>query len=712
MGLIRPDVMAPGRFIKSCYGENGYAYANGTSTSAPIVAGTIALMLSKNPFLLPEEIDMILETTAIDLGEPGKDNFFGAGRINALAALNAVDLPTIHINGVSYKNEMGNAEMNVNDTITLSFDVVNSDVQSHENLFITVSTESTFIKFIDNQESISSLVPNQTVNLENGFRFIVKQGLMGKQNIRFSVLVSNEENEWIDHFYIISTGPNFYPEKITIQNDDINFNKKLDQGEHAEIVVKIRNIGNRTIENLLVSIEELNDYLIFFNNDTIIEELKANSDTSIIFDLYVKETIPKGTIGKIFVQLAGNSLYTKIEFNEGIGFIIEDWESGTYDFFNWEIYGDIPWGITNDLSIVFEGDYAFESGDISANQSSGFLLDYDVAEDGYLSFYRKTISEMDHDFLTFYIDDQILGQWSGINKWEEESFFVSKGIHSFRWEYTKNETVDFAQDKGYIDKITFPRPVIPLIQITEDTTNCYSTDYQLDVLIDDYNSILWTSDGDGFFNDSTIISPIYTPGQRDFKNGETNLYLKAFNSQWYSVNATSVFFDTSRVNIGVDTIICFSDQILLNADNTGSAYLWSTGEVSKSILVDSSGLARDEEKFISVAVTTANHCIIQDEIVIKFNDCRAQSGESLFDNLLIYPNPNNGTFKVSFYSNKDVVLQVSLISTEGKLVYKASWVVNIGKNLFEINNQGGASGPYQLVFEDDSNLTAKQILIH
>ena len=57
--------------------------------ATPCVAGTIALMLSKDRELTPAQIDEILETTAVRLSTH-KNNDFGSGRIDALAAVNAV----------------------------------------------------------------------------------------------------------------------------------------------------------------------------------------------------------------------------------------------------------------------------------------------------------------------------------------------------------------------------------------------------------------------------------------------------------------------------------------------------------------------------------------------------------------------------------------------------------------------------------------------
>lgn len=97
MGLIDPDVSAPGVCITSLSNtsDNGYETCwDGTSMATPHVAGLVALMLSKNPELTPRIIDSIIELYGvIDLGNPGKDNDYGAGRIDCLLAINATPLP-------------------------------------------------------------------------------------------------------------------------------------------------------------------------------------------------------------------------------------------------------------------------------------------------------------------------------------------------------------------------------------------------------------------------------------------------------------------------------------------------------------------------------------------------------------------------------------------------------------------------------------------
>lgn len=83
------DVAAPGVSIYTTTKGGGYGYVSGTSFSSPITAATVALMLSANPDLTPQDIDELLKSTAIDLGEPGFDQYYGHGRIDAARAVEA-----------------------------------------------------------------------------------------------------------------------------------------------------------------------------------------------------------------------------------------------------------------------------------------------------------------------------------------------------------------------------------------------------------------------------------------------------------------------------------------------------------------------------------------------------------------------------------------------------------------------------------------------
>jgi subtilisin family serine protease len=84
-GRIKPDIAGPD-------GVSSFtlAYFSGTSASAPHVAGAAALLLSQHPEWTADQLESALEAQAVDLGEPGKDNIYGAGRLDlSLGAIRA-----------------------------------------------------------------------------------------------------------------------------------------------------------------------------------------------------------------------------------------------------------------------------------------------------------------------------------------------------------------------------------------------------------------------------------------------------------------------------------------------------------------------------------------------------------------------------------------------------------------------------------------------
>jgi len=99
----KPDVTGPGEVLVSVLSsvlaqvpqtgierDGVHQKMQGTSMSSPVVTGLAALMLSKNPTLTNEQIKQALRNTARDAGIAGWDPTFGAGKIDAVAALNTV----------------------------------------------------------------------------------------------------------------------------------------------------------------------------------------------------------------------------------------------------------------------------------------------------------------------------------------------------------------------------------------------------------------------------------------------------------------------------------------------------------------------------------------------------------------------------------------------------------------------------------------------
>ncbi len=79
----------------------GWANKNGTSMAAPHVAGSMAVLMERFPYMSGAQVASVLKTTATDLGAPGVDALYGWGMINLGKAIDGpsmfvteADIPT------------------------------------------------------------------------------------------------------------------------------------------------------------------------------------------------------------------------------------------------------------------------------------------------------------------------------------------------------------------------------------------------------------------------------------------------------------------------------------------------------------------------------------------------------------------------------------------------------------------------------------------
>lgn len=75
------EVTSPGVDILSTYLNNSTKRLNGTSMAAPFVSGLLALLKEQYPELSAPDLRSILQKTVIDLGDSGRDPYYGYGLV-------------------------------------------------------------------------------------------------------------------------------------------------------------------------------------------------------------------------------------------------------------------------------------------------------------------------------------------------------------------------------------------------------------------------------------------------------------------------------------------------------------------------------------------------------------------------------------------------------------------------------------------------------
>lgn len=78
---------APADWIETVSGNGGYQSLDGTSFAAPHVAGAAALVKQMFPYMTMDQVRQVLLGTSIDIGDPGIDEVYGYGSLDAGAAV-------------------------------------------------------------------------------------------------------------------------------------------------------------------------------------------------------------------------------------------------------------------------------------------------------------------------------------------------------------------------------------------------------------------------------------------------------------------------------------------------------------------------------------------------------------------------------------------------------------------------------------------------
>jgi subtilisin family serine protease len=85
------DVAAPGVDILSPAPGGSWQMVSGTSMAAAHVSAAVALILQNYPELSPFQVKYLLESSSVDLGEAGRDDKFGEGRIDVFEAIDELN---------------------------------------------------------------------------------------------------------------------------------------------------------------------------------------------------------------------------------------------------------------------------------------------------------------------------------------------------------------------------------------------------------------------------------------------------------------------------------------------------------------------------------------------------------------------------------------------------------------------------------------------
>ncbi len=198
---------------------------------------------------------------------------------------------------------------------------------------------------------------------------------------------------------------------------------------------------------------------------------------------------------------------------------------------------------------------------------------------------------------------------------------------------------------------------------------------------------------------STYYFAIY-----EYNENNNNLY---FLTSYFPTTSISINKQFPQPLLRKDTLVCSQNAITLCPGKDFASYLWSNGSTNHSITLNSFGNTGTISN--TVTVFNDNGCSSKATTQVTFKECNESEQQFKRKNFDIYPNPNNGLFKVKI--NNSGITFIRVFSVSGAILYTERLLIGDELNFKNIDFTSLNEGIYFLQIENEEFFETKKIII-
>jgi len=277
------------------------------------------------------------------------------------------------------------------------------------------------------------------------------------------------------------------------------------------------------------------------------------------------------------------------------------------------------------------------------------------------------------------------------------------------------------------DEMVLTIQELPFAAAGADASICENDTYTMMGTAANQSTVEWVTDGDGSFNNPSILNAVYTPGTEDINNGSVNLSLTANAIIPCGTSMTDVMTlsfeylpDTPATPTGPTEVNVHltqtSDYEIIPPTPGAITYEWTlapsnAGNLSNGGITATVTWSAAYHGYAYIKVFAWNSCgtRVSDSLeVFVYNSVGISDNDQGQPLVSVMPNPNKGNFRVSIAGVKDD-MKMSIFSSDGALIETRS--IGNENRLLEFNYGGLPKGLYFLrIYNDKMNLLNKVIL--
>jgi hypothetical protein len=236
----------------------------------------------------------------------------------------------------------------------------------------------------------------------------------------------------------------------------------------------------------------------------------------------------------------------------------------------------------------------------------------------------------------------------------------------------------------------------PIVNIGNDSLLCGISNMLLNAGSGGIN-YLWSTGNTSQFQ--LINGAAFTPGTYLF-----NVLVTGANNCKSSDTIAITFSHILDIEMGLDTAICKTQILNLNAGSGYLSYVWSNGSSSQSIVIDS--LIGLGPHLFHVRANDAFGCWAMDTIVVTINPCLDIQENENKEEINIFPNPSNGIF----YIQAQNIETIEVSDVSGKIVRRIK-NLNADNGIIKIDLGKLEKGVYLLKLYHQKSVSTKNIIV-
>jgi hypothetical protein len=540
----------------------------------------------------------------------------------------------------------GNGQLDYGEYSAFNLDLCNAGRFVSEGGQITLSCESPYITLLQDVVSYPRVEPDSIVTLDNVFRIQIAHDIPDQTPIRFGLRFNDGENTHTDHFEYLAHAPilQIEPEFSITDAEGSPSTHILTEGTSL-LSFTINNNGSARSQATNAQVEIKAPFLTIAESQLLSDEIGPNGSLRLTFPIEADGTEALGAWPQIRLKLQHGNTEIQLDTIIQYGGIFENFETDTLNpIFNWSNNSIHKWKYCDDDA--YEGQRSFQcrmpddyqtflrcvplNGNLVTHTSKTSFR-YKSSKTGCLSYANSSLEESE--------------------TWKYAEIAVSKYHGRVTWELLSLDPLgDTLTAK--IDDICFPPVHRPILNAGNDLVSCTDNAVELrNAYAYDCNSTYWVTEGDGDFEDNTLVNTLYLPGNQDLENGEVTLSLYAIGDDTL-VSYTHIRFvdEISLGQITGDSVVNkYSNPISHYAveRQDGIRYLWQLEPANVGSIygddneVDILWNQHENDMEATLLVTAENGCMTQ-PITKHINLIGYSTSEWYSVDFDLYPNPTDG----------------------------------------------------------------------